>query len=288
MRGHPTRRRLGFAIAVLLTATIAGSLAHAQESSPLVYDDGRFRAQFGIRAGLGYVATADTNFGAGFEGDDNVDYGEGFIQPRLDLSLNTGAGQLSGAASVIGAATRSDGDPGGFTSDNPEDVDLEHLFLGWSSGSLFPALGDDAVSLSVGRQDFRIGDGFIIWDGNFDTGKDATYWLAPRTAFSQTALASLNIEPVHGDVFYLKGDHDQDDSELAGLNLEVNTGSFGTIGGTYFNIIDSDEQLLVRDDMDVVSLRVSDLPVPFIENLTLRGEYVDQSGGEETEIDAYA
>jgi hypothetical protein len=35
-------------------------------------------------------------------------------------------------------------------------------------------VGEDALTVSFGWQDFRVGDGLLIWDGNFDTAGDAT------------------------------------------------------------------------------------------------------------------
>ena len=62
-------------------------------------------------------------------------------------------------------------------------VDLEHLYAGWRSGDLLAdSLGEDALDLSLGRQEFQVGDGFLIWDGNFDNAGDGAYWLGPRTA----------------------------------------------------------------------------------------------------------
>lgn len=215
------RDLLSIATACLLALLVTESAA----AQAVEYQIGDLTIGLGGRAGVGYVATGNTNFGAGFDvgfdgvisdDDRDVDYAEGFLQPRIDLSYETGDyGAFYGAATVIGAVTRSNGDPGGFTFDNPEDVDLGHLYAGWKSGQLFSELGEDALDVSAGRQDFHIGDGFIIWDGNFDTAGDATYWLAPRTAFDNTGIIKFNTGPLHADAFYLKGDQDQEHSELS-------------------------------------------------------------------------
>lgn len=269
--------------------TFAMALTEPAAAQAVEYEIGDLTVGLGGRAGVGYVQTGNTNFGAGFNGDHDVNYAEGFVQPRIDLTYETGQyGSFYGAASVIGAATRSDGDPGGFTNDDPEDVDLGHLYAGWKSGQLFSALGTDAIDISAGRQDFHIGDGFLIWDGNFDTAGDATYWLAPRTAFDNTGIIRLNIDPVHADAFYLKGDQDQDHSELAGANLEYTIKDVGTLGATYFNIIDSEDTVFIRKGLNVASLRAYDVPIPGIPALTLRGEYVRQWGEDHgIETDAY-
>ena len=286
---HALRRplwRLKFLVVTVATLMITSATASA-ESSAIQYDLGGLHIALGGRAGTGYVLTGNTNFGAGFDVgfdgsvDQNVDYTEGFLEPRIDLSYQTdGLGEFFGAASVIGAATRSNGDPGGFTFDNPDDVDLGQLHAGWKSGDLLSGLGKDALTVSFGRQDFRVGDGFLIWDGNFDTAGDATYWLAPRTAFDNTAIITLNTGPIRTDAFYLKSDKDNDNSELVGGNLEYNWKGVGTFGVTYFNFIDSDDELYLRKGLNVASVRASDIPVPGIPGLTLRGEYARQWGNE--------
>ncbi|HEY4162412.1 MAG TPA: hypothetical protein VGM59_05065, partial [Dongiaceae bacterium] len=257
--------------------------AVADDSSGLYhYDLDGLNIKLGGEAALGYVATGNTNFGAGFRGhgsvDHNVDYGEGFIEPRIDLDYTaSGFGEFYGAAAGLADKTIG-GDPGGFTSHSPSDIALTQLFAGWKSGDLIPELGKDALNISAGRQDFHVGDGFLIWDGEFDTGGDAAYWLGPRTAFDNTAIVTLNAGPVHADAFYLKSDRDNDHSQLAGTNIEYHPDGLGTLGATYFNIFDSDDKLFIRKGMNVASIRAADIPVPGVEGLTLRGEYAREWG----------
>lgn len=255
---------------------------------------GGLNLTFGGKAGLGYVATGNTNFGDGFRDrgksvDHDVDYGEGFVEPRLDLDYQTEKyGEFYGAVAAIGAQTIG-GDPGGYTSHSPNDVSVGQLFAGWKSGDLLSSsFGKDALTVSGGRQDFHIGDGFLVWDGNFDAGGDGAYWLAPRTAFDNTTIVTLNTGPVHADTFYLKSDKDNDHSELAGTNVEYHKDGFGTLGATYFNIFDSDDKLYIRKGMNVASMRVSDIKIPSVDGLTVRGEYAREWGGRNgIKTDAY-
>ena len=185
----PTGGLLLLLAVALFNGAAATRPAHAQaQEHELGFDLDGLHVGLGGRAGLSYIKTGHTNFGAGVDVgldgsvDHNVDYAEGFVQPRIDLSYKTESfGEFYSAASVIGAATRLNGDPGNFTFDDPADIDLGHAYAGWKSGELLSGLGTDALTLSVGRQDFHLGDGFMIWDGNFETAGDATYWIAPRT-----------------------------------------------------------------------------------------------------------
>ena len=282
--------------AVMLALQYAGSApARAIE---LVERNG-LTVGLALELGAGYFHTANTSFGVGRidldsgETTGDAQWVEGYIEPRLELAYETDhAGTLYGAVSAISAITRGDGDAGGFTTGDEEDTDLEYLYAGWRSGTLFAdALGEDALDLSVGAQDFQIGDGFLIWDGDFDTGRDAAYWLQPRSAFDRAGLVRLNTEPVGGQIFYLRGDDDQGHAELAGANAEY-LSDFGTLGATYFQIFDVDavfDAEVPREGMQVISLRAGELHWPGFEDLALNAELAKQFGdGEDAEFDAEA
>lgn len=126
---------------------------------------------------------------------------EGYIKYGLSGSQGLGNnGSLYGAFNLLSSGTWGDGDAGGFTEGTERRTDLEDAYLGWRSGNLFPALGENGVDISVGRQQVIIGDGFLINDdalnlGDVDLGADVdrggAYYLAARKAFDQTAVLRL-------------------------------------------------------------------------------------------------
>ncbi len=253
----------------------------------------------GVEVGAAYLHTEDTNFGAGRvdlrSGDNTGDaqWGEGYFKPLLDLTFEAeGAGTFYGAASAIGSLTVGDGDAGGFTDDGDKQVDLEDLYGGWRSGDLLAELlGEDALDLSLGRQQFQVGDGFLIWDGNFDNAGDGAYWLGPRRAFDMTGLVQLNTEPFASQLFYLKGDRDHGDAEAVGINLDYQPG-FGTLGATYLQIVDAEADFdaeVPRDGLQALSFRLNELSYPAFEDATLNAEFVQEFGdGDNADFDAYA
>jgi hypothetical protein len=197
-----------------------------------------------------------------------------------------------GGASAIGSLTVGDGDAGGFTDGGDKQLDVEALYAGWRSASLFAdSLGEHGLDVSLGRQDFHVGDGFLIWDGNFDTGGDGAYWLAPRSAFKMTGLIRLKKDPLSGQLFYLEGDGDQGNTQAAGVNLDYQPG-FGTIGATYFQIVDvkADFQAETpRQGMQVAALRLDEAHLPDFEDATLYAEYAQEFGrGNHVDFNAYA
>jgi hypothetical protein len=282
----------------LLAALLIWMVAPTADAETELYESNGFSINLGLEIGAGAFVSEGTNFGAGrvdlLTGSNtgDADWYEGYVEPSIRLDYQAeDFGRFYGGASAVGALTLGEGDAGGFTAGTETDIDPELLYAGWSSGTLFAeSLGDDAIDISAGRQNFTIGDGFLIWDGNFDAFGDGTFWLAPRTAFSNSAIARFDTSPVRGDAFFLEGDNDQDNTELAGINLEYVPEGIGTFGVTYIRVLDQNAALFgPRDDADIFSFRINDLRVPGVEDLSLWGEYVLQNGsGSAGKIDADA
>jgi hypothetical protein len=294
---HGATWRLG-ALAVTLVAV--ARMAGAME---LLERDG-FTLSLELEAGVGGLLTKNTNFGVGRidlpdgEVSGDAQWGEGYFEPRLSLEYGSATGAFYGGVSGVGSLTVGDGDAGGFTDGGDKKVSLESLYGGWRSGSLLAeSLGEDALDLSAGRQDFHVGDGFLIWDGNFDTRGDGAYWLGPRTAFEFAGLARVNTSPLGGQLFFLRADHDQGDTELIGANLDYSLSDLGlgdesVLGGMYFQITDVDQRFeneTPREGMQVASIRLNDVRVPRFEDAGLYAEYAKQFGdGDDVDFDAQA
>jgi hypothetical protein len=150
--------RLG-AVAIPLVI-VAGRVAGAVE---LLERDG-LTVTFEFEAGIGGFLTENTNFGVGRidlhsgEVSGDAQWGEGYLKPALSLDYDTeSAGALYGGVSGVGSLTVGDGDAGGFTDGGDKELGLETLYGGWRSGALLTeSLGEDALDLSAGRQDFHV------------------------------------------------------------------------------------------------------------------------------------
>lgn len=247
----------------------------------------------GLRAGTAAVTMLGTNLGAGrisretglSEGDTT------WSEVQFTPWVRTTAARWYGEVSAVGASTFGDGDPAGFTTGGDGDLDVETAVIGWRSGD--PA--DDAEApvfdLSLGRQALNIGDGFLIDDGNLDSGDDGGVWLVPRQAFQRTLLARVDYRAAHVDLFFLEADPDNDEPAFAGTNLEYRFATQGHLGLLYFHILDADRPTFfaARQGMDVVSARVNDLRLPWWPALALWGEATRQRGeGRNAEFEASA
>lgn len=182
-------------------------LAVAGLSAPVsaynFYDQNGTELNVDIEAALGVFSSQETyNLGAKSQAGESQ-WQEGYIKYGLSGSQSVGSGsQVYGAVNLVSSGTWGDGDAGGITSGNERETDLEDAYLGWRSGTLIPALGEDGLDVSVGRQQFTIGDGFLINSdalnfgdalngGGLDFDRGGAYWLAARKAFDQTAIARI-------------------------------------------------------------------------------------------------
>jgi hypothetical protein len=293
-------RAVALVVAIGLTLCAAQVAAETADPSPA---EGAglsgLDLSWGLEAGIGGFVSGDANFGAGRvdvrsgEVGGDPTWSEGYLKPGVAVEQGVGAaGTLYGGLSAVGAFTGGEGDPAGYTRSGDHRVSLETAFAGWRSGGLFgDSLGEDALDLSYGRQEFQVGDGFLILDGNLDQFGKGAYWLAPRRSFRQAGLVRVKAAPLQGDLFYLQSDEDQDDTEMAGANLEYGRESFGTLGLMYFEVVDSGPPVVfgARDGMEVFSVRANGLAFPPLPRLSLWGEYVgEQGGGRDGDIDADA
>jgi hypothetical protein len=234
-----------------------------------------------LESGFGVFSVDSPNFGIGRidlrSGANTGDatWLEGYIETEVKFRFeDIAGGQLYGGVSGIGALTGGDGDAGGFTNGDAADIDLEKLYAGWKS---HPIKGW-ALDVSGGRQDVHLGSGFLIYDGNFDTATDGTFWLAPRSAFSNTAVVNIDNETFDLTGFYFEADKDQDRSELAGVDGNFKP-EWGRLGALYAHVLDSNDIISARKGMDIVDLRATGLHAwSLSDDLTFSAEYVAEFG----------
>lgn len=223
---------------------------------------------------------------------------EGYVKYGVSASQAlTDRGTAYGAFSLLSSATWGDGDAAGLSLGDERRTAVEDAYLGWRSGKLFPALGEDGIDVSGGRQVVSLGDGFLIQGDPVNLGKvdlganfnrGGAYYLAARKAFDRTGVLRLGgSQGWRGDLMWLKSDnHYQADTSLAVGNLE-HVGEAGTVGLSWIRGLDVDQRyarimgLEHRDGMDTYSLRGrGNLG---LKDLEVAGEYVtqDRTGGHE-------
>lgn len=292
MKNQIFRRTSGY----LLTAAVAAGLS-ASASAYTLHSENGTELNLDIEAVFG-VFTSKKSYGLGAKSEPGrSSWQEGYIKYGLSGShaYDSGASVFAGISGVT-SGTWGDGDAGGFTSGNERETDLEDAYLGWRSGNLIPALGEDGLEFSFGRQNFSIGDGFLINGDALNFGdalgpelnRGGAYWLAARKAFDRTAIARIGgSEGLRADLFWLESDNvAQSKMELAGINAEYVMPE-GTFGVAYIEGLDvMDGGATHRDGQQTLSLRYQGNAG--VENLFLSAEYVNQDQGDNTAPDADA
>jgi hypothetical protein len=237
---------------------------------------------------LDAVGAAESNAWAGNSrgllGEHSNGWGEFGVTPGLESQLaSDAAGTFHARVSGVYATTQFGLDAAGsnFEDRHPRETALEDSYLGWRSADLLPALGVDAIDLSIGAQPYSVGTGFLFADGATDGGERGAFWLGPRKAFRMTAIGRLQTGALRAEAVYLRpNDEPYTHTDVAGLNLEWSFGERATLGGGYWNVYDSRDER--RDGLDVFDLRLAASPFadgqPF-PGLRLSAEVVRESNG---------
>ncbi|GAB2793076.1 hypothetical protein GCM10027040_19130 [Halomonas shantousis] len=244
----------------------------------------------GAVALYGYGATTrNANFGAresiaGAPTKRHPAWWEASLVPTLlgEAPLPGGSYSFAGVRGIL-SMTRGNqyGDIDGATPGHPEDGRIDLAYMGWNSGTLFAdSLGEDAITLSYGRQKFEFGDGFLVGDGFLDTGKYAAYYIGPSEGFHNTVVASIDSHGWHGDLFHLKRDQyvrgaPDRQTYANGVNVDYLWAERAKLGAAYVHTYNTD--IATREGMDVYNLRAKGVPFTAIPDLALGGQYVHES-----------
>jgi len=255
------------------------------------FEDGNLKGEVNVTAGGAAISTRNVNFGAGRvdmrsrkNGGSKIDWQEFYVKPgvKLEYALQPDFSLLAGG-SLVGATTFGDGDAGGFTRSSDGEVATEELYGGFRAGGW---------TFTAGRQNYMIGTGFIVMDGNLDQLKDGAYWLAPRSAFKDSAVLAWDHGALKTQAFTLRTDDDLGDFRMTGANLDYNLDDQVTLGAMAMKVNalgPKGATPLRRDGMQVYNLRALNAKVPGLAALTLNAEYaLERGNGEGVEYDAKA
>ena len=215
---------------------------------------------------------------------------EGYVKPALSGAYTTGSGsQLYGKISGVGERTYG-AVPEVFGQDISS-FKAEDLSIGWRSGSSLQ-LGENAVDVTVGRTQYRLGHGFLVYDGASEGGSRGGYWTNARKAFEFAAIARFKPGPHTIETFYLDKDElPESDSgtRLWGFNYEFTAGKDAstTLGATYMLFMADAAVKPGRDGLNVFNVRAYTAPVVSVPDLSFEFEYASERNGDALTADAY-
>ncbi len=160
---------------------------------------------------------------------------EGYMKPALSGAYRlASSSEIYGKLSAVGERTY-----GSVPADFGADVSsfqAEDLSIGWRSGKSLERLGENGLDFVAGRTQYRLGHGFLLFDGAAEGGSRGGYWTNARKAFEFAAIGRVKPGPHLAEVFYLDKDElaeSDSGSRLWGANYELTIGEETTLGATY-------------------------------------------------------
>lgn len=269
-----------------LLLVFLASLAHADSKD----ENGDLKTDISLSSGATIINSHNINFGAGqrdyrsgeIKGEQAV-WQEAFIKPEASFryTLNQEL-RLVGGASLVAAHTFGDGDAGGYTRNSDGKTSLEELYAGIERGPW---------RLTLGSQNFRVGKGFILADGNLDLLGEGAYWSGPRTAFRDAALLAYEGDKLSGQTFSVRNDDDLGGARFTGANLDYAflRGKLGLMALKVSDVGSRADQIAPRNGMQVYNLRWLDGGFDALPALAISAEYALQAGeGRQVEFAAHA
>ena len=244
----------------------------------------QFDWTFNFDAGWGNFGFANSLFNnpkePGVEENLSDQWFEGYIKPALSVTYTfASTSEIYGTLSAVGERTYGSV-PAAFGEDvssfGPED-----LYIGWRSGNSLE-LGENALDFTIGRTQYRLGHGFLLYDGGAEGGSRGGYWTNARKAFEFAAIGRFKPGDHTAELFYLDKDElPESDSgtRLWGANYEYALGEQSTFGATYMKVFADDLFRPERDGLNVFNLRAFTAPLPGLPDLSFEFEYALEDNG---------
>jgi hypothetical protein len=239
---------------------------------------------FNITAGIGAFAFSNSLYAnprPDPSGDLSSNWQESYVKPALsvDFDLENGS-TVFGKGSIVGARTFSA--PPSIVGESASGYHAEDLYVGWRSGTSL-GLGEDVLELTLGRMPYKLGHGFLIYDGSGDGGSRGGFWTGARTAWERAAIGRFKLGNHTLETFYLDRDdlpEAETDTKLWGANYQLAVGENSTLGLTYIKASADENTLPLRDEMDVYDARAYLAPFSSLPGLSFELEYALEDNGD--------
>jgi hypothetical protein len=293
----------GVRVVVIALALMAPAVVHAQSAAPSAQNQPEERST-GLPAGISWTFNFDAGWGTfGFANSlyDNPkdpvpenlsdQWFEGYVKPALSASYRfASSSELYGKISAVGERTY--GSAPELYGPDVSSFGPEDLSIGWRSGKSIGS-SENLFDFTVGRTQYRLGHGFLLYDGASEGGSRGGYWTNARKAFQFAAIGRVKPGPHLGEVFYLDRDElDEGDSgtRLVGGNYEYTYGENTTLGVTYMKLFAFDgfeDPKPHRDGLNVFNVRAFTAPVTALPDLSFEFEYAAERNGDALDSNAW-
>lgn len=207
---------------------------------------------------------------------------EGYVKPALSGTYQfQSSSEIYGKLSAVGERTYGS-IPAAFGED-VSSFQAEDLYIGWRSGKRFDRLGENALDFSVGREQYTLGHGMLLFDGAAEGGSRGGYWTNARKAFQFAAIGRVRPGPHLVEAFYLDKDELEENdtgSRLWGTNYELTLGEDTTLGATYLRFFADPAIKPGRDGLNVFNVRAYATPIGRVPDLSFEVEYASERHGD--------
>jgi hypothetical protein len=268
-------------LGVVLLVGAGRSQAQETEEARTTGLPGQLGWKFNFDAGLGGFGFANslyTNARPDPSGDLSDNWVESFAKAGITGAYNLNKSQLYGGLSAVGERTFAAPPP--LVGEEASSFQVEDLYIGWRSGTAL-GIGENALDFSVGRNRYRIGQGFILWDGGGEGGSRGGFWSNARKAWAFAGVGRFKAKRNTLEGFYLDRDEvpeNESGTRLYGANYEFAFNDANTLGASYLNF--QTDSLPDRDGMSVYNLRAYLAPFKRIPDLSLGAELAQEENGD--------
>ena len=237
--------------------------------------------KFNLDAGLGTFGFNNSLYANAHpdpSGNLSDNWFEGFVKPAISGTYGLKKGELYGAISGVGERTYAAPPP--LVGSEASSYQVEDLYIGWRSGDALK-VGENALDFTVGRTQYKIGTGFLLWDGGGEGGSRGGYWSGARKAWQFATVARFKPNRHTFEGFYLDRDEvpeSETGTRLFGGNYEYAFNESNTVGATYLNF--QSDSLPVRDGMSVYNLRAYVAPFRRVPDISLGAEFAREENGD--------
>jgi hypothetical protein len=237
---------------------------------------------------FGFGNSLFTNPKEGVEENLSDQWFEGYLKPALSGTYTfANSSQMYGKVSGVGERTYGSV-PAAFGED-VSSFQVEDLAIGWRSGKSVD-VKENTLDFIVGRAQYRLGHGFLLWDGAAEGGSRGGYWTNARKAFQFAAIGSFSPGHHKAEAFYLDKDELEENdsgSRLWGLNYEFSPAEQTTLGVAYMKWFAHADKKPGRDGLNVFNLRAYTAPIPNFPNLSFEFEYALEDNGDALDSNAW-
>ena len=265
-----SRKAVGVVLGLMFVAAVTAAAQESPEARSTGLPIKKATWTFNLDAGLGAFGFMNSLYTpahpdpSGNLGDNWV---ESFVRPAISMTLPAAKGELYGKVSVVGERTFAAPPP--LVGQEASSFQVEDLHLGWRS---------DMLDFTVGRAQYTIGHGLILWDGGGEGGTRGGFWSNARKAWQFAGIARIKPKNHTFEAFYLDRDEvpeSETGTRVFGANYQLALGDATTLGATYMQFLS--DSLPARDELGVFNVRAYTSPLKSLPGLGIEAEYALES-----------